>query len=305
MQTTRKSLRTAVIVTAAVAAAALGIAAIIGFSTGFGRVSGGGAGGFTVEESRTFPAEGVEKVTVSAVSEKVRVLDSTDGRFSIRLYGDVRAARRDAVPRLFADSAGGLLTARVEHPLAAFPLWNDLTLEIRVPRGYARVLSAVTVSGELEIADHAYGALSAATTSGAVRIGTVRAETFEAHSTSGELEVESLAGREASFSTVSGEIVVKSLTGNLKARSTSGAIRMRFAGEPGSVDIGNTSGEVALALPAGSGFTLDAWSVSGGVSCEFPLTVSSHTERSLAGVVGSGTAAVRIQTVSGEIRISR
>ncbi len=297
----RKQLRIAVIVTLGVAVACVGIALVIVFTSGLGGRVGPS---FSVEDRRSFPLEGVDRVSVNAVDERVRVIDSADGRFSVRLYGRARGSR-DSLPRLVADVTGSTLTASVEHrPLGISP-WSDLALELTVPRGYEKELSAVTVSGDVEIADHAYGALFVGTTSGTARIGAVRADSMEAHSTSGELAARSITSREASLTTVSGALRVKYQSGNLSARTTSGPINVGYGSQPGTVDITSTSGSVTLGLPAGSDFTLDARSVSGGISCAFPLTVTTHSERALEGVAGKGTAVVRIQTISGGIRITR
>jgi lia operon protein LiaG len=295
--------RMAVIITAAVAVAALGIAAVIGLSFGVTR-GGRGAGAVTVDESRSFPAEGVTKISVSAVSERIRIIDSGDGQITARLSGTVRAGSRAAAPRLAAEAAAGVVAVKIQRRPAF--VWSDLTLTVSVPRGWAGALAADAVSGEVEIADHAYGdALAVTTTSGKITLGSVAAAAITARSTSGEIKAAAVASPKATFTTVSGAVEVRSLTGGLTARSTSGEISVRFAAQPGAVDVSSTSGEVTLAFPSDAGFTLDARSTSGSITCDFPVTLKGGREHALSGAVGSGAAPVKVATTSGEIRITR
>ena len=73
----------------------------------------------------------------------------------------------------------------------------------------------------------------------------------------------------------------------------------------GSARLSTISGSVAVdAFPA-----LDAMislhSVSGHVSCDFPVTISEQKNNRLEGKIGAGAATVDAGTISGSIRIGR
>ena len=82
----KRILRKVVLITAAVAVASLGIAALIGFATAGFRPSqfGRTGGGTTVDEKASFPIAGVDLLAVSAVSEDVRITEDRDELWSSR-----------------------------------------------------------------------------------------------------------------------------------------------------------------------------------------------------------------------------
>jgi hypothetical protein len=146
-----------------------------------------------------------------------------------------------------------------------------------------------------------------------------------AHSVSGSITVSGVEpGIDQALSTVSGSIS-SSESGDLEATTTSGSIGFSFAGKElkastvsgsinGEIDSIETGGSVRLKTVSGSvqvqAFSgLDASvalsSVSGGVSCDFPITISEQKRNSLKGKVGSGAVPVDISTVSGRISINK
>ncbi len=304
-------------IAAAVAVAAFGGAALVGwlgglYGPGFGPRWGGR--GIAVEQQEALPAAGVERITVRAVSPRVVVADGEEGRVTARLAGEIYGGREDLVPRLTAESQDGQIVIRVEHPVGALSFHReDLVLTVGLPRDYAGGLAVTTVSGEVELADHEYVDLAVRTTSGEVRIGAVRAGSLALRSVSGRLQVQEAAARTAELSSTSGEIEVGGLAGEVRARTVSGEIALTWAEFSSPAEIGSTSGEVELRLPAGAAFRLEASSTSGEVRCGFPITVADFAsatgaglvrgEHALAGEVGAGGPPLRVRTVSGEIRV--
>jgi hypothetical protein len=102
-------------------------------------------------------------------------------------------------------------------------------------------------------------------------------------------------------------------TRNLVARTTSGDIYYEGAFRPGgSYEFVNHQGSIELRVPANASFELNANSVKGEVSSEFPLTPRSHgrvprtsVARSLLGTVHTGEAMVRVTSFSGTIRLRK
>jgi len=109
--------------------------------------------------------------------------------------------------------------------------------------------------------------------------------------------------------TVSADIEAGALSGDTTVHTTSGDVRVSFSAMPARLEASSTSGTITLRLPADAGFTLDARSTSGDISCKFPITVSeSQTgggRHALHGVVQAGAGKVLAHTVSGDIRIER
>lgn len=148
---------------------------------------------------------------------------------------------------------------------------------------------------------------------------------IEAHSVSGSVTVDRLPpGVEQKLTTVSGSIST-SRTGDLDASSTSGSITFGFAGrnleartvsgsiqgrvesldKAGIIRVNTVSGAVAMDAFVTLDATVSLHSLSGGVSCEFPVTVSDQKRNALEGRIGNGNARVEVTTTSGPITIRR
>lgn len=147
---------------------------------------------------------------------------------------------------------------------------------------------------------------------------------IKVHSVSGRIEVAGLAADvDQELETVSGSIQSER-SGNLRAKSTSGAIDFSFAGEKlyaksisgrisgkirglargGAVEVETVSGSVDLAAFAGLDAELRLQSVSGSISCGFPLQITEKRRNRLEGRIGAGTVPLAAKTVSGSISIA-
>jgi hypothetical protein len=149
--------------------------------------------------------------------------------------------------------------------------------------------------------------------------------TIEAHSVSGNITVHDLpSSLDQTLSTISGSIST-SRAGNLEASSTSGSLQFAFAGshldahtvsgviegqieslgQGGSVTLRSVSGSVVVDAYAGLDAFVSLNSVSGGVSCGFPLTRAQEKRNSLEGSIGSGSSHLEVTTTSGTIMIRK
>ena len=140
---------------------------------------------------------------------------------------------------------------------------------------------------------------------------------------SGRIVLENLSeGVDQELESVSGSIATE-MSGNLRAKSVSGSIE--FASGGSRVDVNSTSGRVRgeiLALDSGGrvdvesisgSVELEAFggldaavalqSVSGSITCEFPLQITEQRKNRLEGVIGGGAVPFKVKTVSGRIRL--
>jgi hypothetical protein len=148
---------------------------------------------------------------------------------------------------------------------------------------------------------------------------------IRANNISGDISIENTGdGIKQSLETVSGRIDTKR-SGDLRAKSISGSIHFTSAGktldinstsgriqgeilnlEPGgSVEIDTISGAVDLEVFSGLDADLRLQSVSGSISCDFPVEIVEQKRNKLEGTVGEGTVPFEVKTVSGRISISR
>ena len=148
---------------------------------------------------------------------------------------------------------------------------------------------------------------------------------IRANNISGNINIQNMgAGVEQTLETVSGQIDTER-SGNLRAKTISGAIHFASSGRTldinsvsgriqgeilgldpgGSVEINTISGAVQLEIFSGFDADLRLQSVSGSVSCEFPVQIVEQKRNKLEGTVGDGTVPFEVETVSGRISLSR
>lgn len=125
--------------------------------------------------------------------------------------------------------------------------------------------------------------------------------------------------------TVNGRVVARALRGDVTARTVNGAIRVSTTGAAaahtvnGSIEaeMGTVSGagpyrfetvngSITLTLPEGAGADVEARTLNGGISTDFPLTVQGRFgPRSLEGTIGGGGPELRLRTTNGSIELRR
>jgi hypothetical protein len=150
-------------------------------------------------------------------------------------------------------------------------------------------------------------------------------QTLTAHTVSGSVSVRGLGpGVAQRLETVSGSVTTDR-SGDLHASTTSGRVEFHFAGRDlearsisgsvdgtidaiergGSVRISTISGSVSVAAFAALDARLNLHSLSGSVSCGFPVTAATKKNNALEGSVGAGSVPVEISTTSGSISLDR
>ncbi len=146
-----------------------------------------------------------------------------------------------------------------------------------------------------------------------------------ARSVSGSVTVRDAGlGVDQWLNTVSGSITTNG-SRDLRAGTTSGSIDFVFAGKTlearsisgsiegaidaiekgGSISMQSVSGSVRVDAFAGLDASLDLRSVSGTVSCGFPVSIMEQRRNRLQGRIGQGSIPVEIRTTSGGIRIAQ
>ncbi len=190
--------------------------------------------------------------------------------------GDPNAVHIEAVPHAGGITICTVYSAEGGHPSGCGPTGEvhpnpfakDVKVEytVQLPRGVR--LAARTVNGEV-LATDLQSDVEVATVNGRVRIGTTGSATAK---------------------TVNGSIEVSIGTGTLSQKSP-----LEFSTVNGSIDV---------TVPPGVSADVHASTVNGGLTTDFPLTVSGRWgPKSLTGRIGNGGALLKMSTVNGGIRL--
>lgn len=267
-----------------------------------------------------------DKVSVRAVItgdegstnvDRIVITVSDDGELTIRQErpGLRRGARRErdqegsitvGVPAgipLLLDSASGDIT--VGGALSAAPVAvSTASGAIEIEDGVSATrLLLNTASGDVVVSGGA-DELVFSSASGDLRADLSRpAALLQVETASGAVDARGQFG-DVRLSSTSGSLDVSSLMGSVEARSISGQINLSWAQLPPTarVSVGTTSGSQRLILPAGSNPGGSIETLSGQVSSDLPLLLTSQGARVLR--LGGGQGTLDLSSVSGAIVIA-
>ena len=156
-------------------------------------------------------------------------------------------------------------------------------------------------SGRIDL-ERVKGEVHASSGSGPIRAIAV-AGGLRASTGSGTVTLEQTAAGDVDVTTGSGTIRLTGVRGAVRAHTASGSITAQ--GEPsGAWRLQTASGSVGVRLPAKTGFTLHAHTVSGTIHTAREMTVQGTlSRRELEGRVGDGGFLLDVSTVSGNIHV--
>jgi serine/threonine protein kinase len=125
----------------------------------------------------------------------------------------------------------------------------------------------------------------------------------------GRIVIEGVDG-DIEATTANGVIHTKSAAGNLKLSTANGRIAAELAslGDHQSVSLETANGQIVATLPEGADAEISASTVNGRITSEFPSLVVKKEfplGSSLTGVLGNGSAHLKIGTANGRIDIRR
>ncbi len=267
-----------------------------------------------IDESREFPAGGIEELDIELRFENVVISAVRGDVITLRYHGTVRPSRKvdDLKKIFFTEQSGTLLT--VDSRWGNIPINNHhITLEVGIPSGTLEKLTFYGASGNHEISGLNLDSLDVRGASGRIAVrdisaetalvkassGSVTAENWKVgsgriESSSGNLKLEeiSAAGNlelklsSGSLNAVdieaaviegrisSGRTVLKGISGSLELKSSSGSVDVEFRNPGNSININVTSGGIDVGLPAGTEFMLDARASSGTIRSDFAVMIS-------------------------------
>lgn len=121
-----------------------------------------------------------------------------------------------------------------------------------------------------------------------------------------EVRVRGVRGH-VDIDSVNGAIEAAGLAAGGRLDTVNGAIHASFSavGTADRIVLDTVNGACTVVLPPDAAFTLDADTVNGRVSCDFPITISKSTRRHLKGAVNGGGATIVLDSVNGSLSIRK
>lgn len=140
-----------------------------------------------------------------------------------------------------------------------------------------------------------------------LEIDVPRAAMLALHAVNGGISISGFRGT-ATFETTNGGVKLGDVAGDIRGKTTNGGVNVDLNGDHwdgAGLDVETRNGGVHLSVPANYSATLEAGTVNGRVSIDFPITVQGTLSRRLTTTLGSGGAKLRVVTTNGGVSIRR
>lgn len=126
------------------------------------------------------------------------------------------------------------------------------------------------------------------------------------NSTNSSVTIEGVRGN-IKASTVNGSMRVKDVEQNAELSTINGALEVKVAKikTDGRISLETVNGACTVTLPEAPNATLDASTVNGGVTCDYPVTIHNSGRNKIQGTMGNGNAKIRLHSVNGALRIEK
>ncbi|HEV7904928.1 MAG TPA: DUF4097 family beta strand repeat-containing protein, partial [Pyrinomonadaceae bacterium] len=125
---------------------------------------------------------------------------------------------------------------------------------------------------------------------------------------SGKLDIENVSGG-VKASCISGSFTARNLSGDARLSNVSGMLEATFErlDDSSDVTLSNVSGQLVVVIPSDTNGTIKANTLSGQISNNMGLPVrrGEYVGNDLAGQLGRGGARIKLNNVSGQIKIQR
>lgn len=128
-----------------------------------------------------------------------------------------------------------------------------------------------------------------------------------AHSTNGGISAEGLSS-DVDASTTNGDVNIRTTGGFVNATTTNGSISASLGRLTGDAPMRftTTNGSVTLFAPPSLSADLEMTTVNGGLSSEFPITMTGRLPRnSIKATLGQGGRSIVVRTTNGDVSLKR
>lgn len=262
-----------------------------------------------VSDTESIAASSVSQIKIDWVAGSVDIRVGEGDQ--ITFYETANRALTDAQKMRYTLSSSGQLSIKYCADLEnVFDWFNNANynmpskaLVITVPAsmiGSLDRLAIDVVSAEVTV-DSVYGnETKINSVSGGIEALNLNCSTLDLESTSGRIATENCVAENVDVNAVSGNIRLSGTFNEVDTENVSGDTSITSTIAPEKINADGVSGNVTISLPSTAEFTAKLDSVSGGLSCSFPGTLSDKMV-----VVGNGSASYRFNTVSGSIRIEQ
>lgn len=260
---------------------------------------------YKLNDEKSGSINGITEINAESACADINIITEKRNDVKVHMYGSINGTYE---PKLYLNANGGNLEITTDKEKSgSFSIFeSNLKLDIYIPENYNKSLNIITSSGNIDVNKIKLKSISGISVSGKLNLNDIACEELKAKSTSGALSGNNVIANSADFKSVSGSIDFTKFKGDVDGESVSGKINIDYSEFNNTVELKCISGNIELSLPSASQFKIQSKSVSGKISCEFPVTIEGSQERNqLTGTAVSDKNSIILNTTSGSININK
>jgi DUF4097 and DUF4098 domain-containing protein YvlB len=234
-----------------------------------------------------FPAEGPAEAKIRIASGTVSVTAASTETITVEIHSSRRHGRdADSLPTVEYHAGRLTITGPEQSRLLRQSPGFDVT--VTVPRGSGCVID--TASGDIHCTGE-LDRLAANSASGDITAEQVTSK-FDANTASGDVWLDTSGPAWAK--TVSGDVRIEHPTAGVNCQTVSGDVKLGAVAS-GEISVKTTSGDIVVAVAAGTGVQLDLYTLTGDASSDLEPE----------GQAGTADATVSCRSISGDVTVRR
>lgn len=233
-----------------------------------------------INQEISFSLKNIKEIQVSVLNAAVHVIQTeTGGEVKFHLYGKGK-------PETKLNSEIDDEKIVVVDNRSRCGSFEEMFLDIYVPKDYNNNLSIKVTSGDTKIDTLNLSSFSLSATSGNVEIGKIITDNLVLKSTAGDIKLSECCAKVATIETSSGKVNIG---------------YQKF--ENGRVYIKTSSGNITLCLPSRAEFLLKAQTNAGKIQNDFTVSPAGNNDKKIEVQIGAKSNEVSIKSSSGSINI--
>jgi hypothetical protein len=139
------------------------------------------------------------------------------------------------------------------------------------------------------------------------RIAVPTQTSLDLKTTNGGISIDNVEGR-LEFTTVNGGVKLSAVSGDVHGRTSNGGVDVDLDGatwQGEGLDVQTSNGGVKLRIPEQYSARLEAGTVNGGISIDFPITLQGRIDREITTNLGAGGPLIRVRTNNGGVKVMK
>lgn len=257
-----------------------------------------------INKEKNIEMKTAEEIYIDSKTAKITVIPEERQDILVSLTGSITSFLPISEPKLDANNDGKRITITLNDNNRIIAGINNVKLDVHIPKNYNKNMKIKNITGSVNAADMTILNLDIEAVTGKVVLSNLSLNKLTASCTTGSIEADNLKTNETEVKLTTGQCKFNDFSGNIDAKGTTGSLDIRYKEFNNDIKAAVTTGSINISLPKNSEFKLSAHTVTGKISCNFPININESSKSNLKGQVGSSNNSIDLDVTTGSISIN-